>query len=88
MTTLSASLTNSTVLLPQSRDSSPHVSGQVSTSAHPLAAATQGRQHRSSSIPGVTWRHPACILATDVSWAGKGPQECWHLHRSECRSRL
>ena len=56
MTTFSASLTNCTVLLPQARDSSHHVT-----------KAKRTPRPRSSGIPGVTWRHPTHILATDVS---------------------
>ena len=40
----------------------------MSTLIHPLAAATRGRQHGSSDIPGVTWPLPTRILATDVSF--------------------
>ena len=56
MTTFSASLTNRKVLLPQARDSSHHVT-----------KAKRPPRPRSSGIPGVTWRHPTRVLATDVS---------------------
>ena len=32
----------------------------------PLAAATEGRQHRSSSVPEVTWSRRTRILVTDM----------------------
>jgi len=49
-----------------------------------FAAATWGRQHRSSSIPGVT----GGILFVFWLPMRHGPQEYWHLHRSDCNSTL
>ena len=62
----------------------------MSTSTHPHAVATWGRQHRSSSIPGVTWQHAARILATDVSFEQERvlKNTGWHLYRYDFRSTL
>ena len=84
MTTFSTSLPNCTVLLPQSCNR-----GQVSTSAHPLAAAIQHRQHRSSSTFEVTVQQPTPNLAMKGSAGILAPpplslQEHTDLHAYEC----
>ena len=61
------SLTNCTVLLPQSRDSSHHVS-EAKCSSQPIQLLLLHRVDSTDhpSMSGVTWLYPMCILATDV----------------------
>jgi len=69
MTVFTVSLTNHMIILTQYCDSSHHVA-EANCPSWPthLLLLHNGRQHRSSSIPGVTWWQLYRILATDVSF--------------------
>jgi len=84
MATFSASLTNGTVLTPQSRDSSHHIYHRPTT----CRSDPWGRQHRSlvsGSDLAVSYSYYGYLCAIRER---NGPQEYWHLHPSDCRNTL
>jgi len=87
MTTFSMSLTKHTVLLPQSHDSSHHVSG---TKCPTWPTYLSLLQKVDSTYHLVSWKGPGGILLVFMlpMYLQKDQQEYWHLHCSNCRNTL